>query len=102
MTEQRLSGQVRGIQGYPGMLGYQKPKYQCIALHTIWDVKKDTGECGCKSAAFSYLVTAAKQNRIISQGRASTLGKSGFVFLINPDSSINYKSEYILTIDCSL
>jgi len=74
---------------------------QNVFLDTLWVNKLPIGDCGCKSAAMSYSVKLADGDKLVSYGVISSFDKRGYKFLINHDSSINYKSRFKLSIGCS-
>jgi len=75
-------------------------KNNLLLLHAVWDVKKNIGQCGCKSAAISYDVYEHKVKLLISHGILVTLNKKEFDFVISSDNTIYKNSEYLLSINC--
>ncbi len=41
-------------------------KNNLLLLHTVWDVKSNIGECGCKSALISYGIHEKKHHKHLS------------------------------------
>lgn len=70
-----------------------------LFLHTDWEVQKSTGECGCKSALVSYRVSM--RGEVIASGVLSSLNRTGYDFLINPDAGVAYKDKYTLFVGCA-
>ncbi|HEY6641985.1 DUF2195 family protein [Povalibacter sp.] len=72
-----------------------------LFLPTAWAVHKSTGECGCKSALISYRVTAGPRDEVIATGVLSSMNKTNYAFLINPDAGIAYDAKYTLFVGCA-
>ncbi len=71
-----------------------------LLLNTKWRIHNTIGECGCKSAAFNYDVYIKESSLHIAHGVVSSIGKDGFTFVINADSSIYKNASYILETSC--
>ena len=72
-----------------------------LLLHTVWDVKRNIGKCGCKSALISYDVHEKEHHKLMSHGVLSSLSKQEFYFVISSDGSIYKEVDYLVSINCS-
>jgi len=76
-------------------------KNNLLLLHTVWDVKSNIGECGCKSALISYDVHEVKNKKLMFHGVLSSMNKKEFYFVISSDGSIYKEAGYKVSISCS-
>lgn len=70
-----------------------------LLLNTLWKMKTNIGECGCKSAALSYRVEI-KENTPISSGVISSLKKKRFKFVLSSDNKLFLNDKYRIIINC--